>query len=71
MLDPWPVDRPQSWLTIVNRPLPAAEAQRLKESLTRGRPFGSEQWTEKTAARLGLQYTPNPRGRPKKQEETS
>jgi putative transposase len=34
MLDAWPVDRPSSWLSMVNRPLPESEAKRLKESLT-------------------------------------
>jgi hypothetical protein len=33
--------------------------------------FGDEQWAEKTAARLGLQYTLNPRGRPRNHEEES
>ena len=71
LLNAWPVDRPRSWLSLVNRPLPETEASRLKESLTRGRPFGSDEWTGKTASRLGLQYTLNPRGRPKKREEKS
>ncbi len=55
----------------MNRPLPTSDRLRLKESLTRGRPFGDEAWTARTAARLGLEYTVNPRGRPKKQEEKS
>jgi putative transposase len=71
LLDAWPMDRPPSWLAQVNGPLPAADRQRLKESLTRGRPFGSDAWTAKTAAKLGLEYTVNPRGRPKKREEKS
>ena len=70
MLDAWPVDRPPSWLAMVNRPLSAEEAAQLKESLTRGRPFGDEKWTQRITTRLGLQYTLNPRGRPRKPEET-
>jgi hypothetical protein len=54
---------------MVNRPPPEAEAQQLKPSPTRGWSVGSEPWAKKTAARLGLQYTLNPRGRPGKQEE--
>ena len=70
MLDAWPVDRPPSWLAMVNRPLSADEAAQVKESLTRGRPFGDEKWTQRITTRLGLQYTLNPRGRPRKPEET-
>ena len=69
LLDAWPMDRPQSWLSMVNRPLPEAEAARLQESLVRGRPFGDEQWTAAAAKRLGLQYTLNRRGRPRKPKE--
>jgi putative transposase len=69
MLDAWPVARPPSWLAMVNRPSPAEETKQLKECLARGRPFGDERWVEKTAARLGLQCTLNPRGRPRTEEE--
>jgi putative transposase len=48
---------------------PVFRFKQLKECLARGRPFGDERWVEKTAARLGLQYTLNPRGRPRTEEE--
>jgi putative transposase len=66
LLDPWPVERPRDWAAVVNRPLGEQEKQRVINSLERGRPLGGESWTVRIAQRLGLQYTLNPRGRPKK-----
>jgi putative transposase len=52
----------------VNRPPPEAEAARVKQSLERSRPLGSDAWTARTAARLGLEWTLRPRGRPPKEK---
>jgi putative transposase len=71
LLDSWPIRRPSSWLERVNQPLAKSEVERLTESLTRGRPFGDDQWTMETARRMGLDHTLNPRGRPRKLEEKS
>jgi putative transposase len=65
--DEWPVDRPANWLEIVNEAPPAADAQSVLTSLRRSAPFGSPAWTQRTAARLGLDWTLRPRGRPKKE----
>jgi len=39
----------------------------IKESIKRSRPFGSAAWIKKTAAKLGLEWTIRPRGRPGKE----
>ena len=63
-LSAWPVPEPPRWLEEVNRP-PAPEAlKRVRAAVVRGRPFGTDAWTERTAARLGLTSTLAPRGRP-------
>ena len=62
----WPVDRPPDWLRRVNQPETAAELDALRLSVTRGRPFGTESWQKRTAARLGLLSTFRSRGRPRK-----
>ena len=69
MLDEWPLRRPRNWCELVNQALPQDQRQRVKDSLERGRPLGDERWTLKAARRFGLQYTLNPRGRPKKKRE--
>jgi len=53
-----PVDRPRNWRRRVNQP----------ETEQRGRPYGSPNWCERTAAKLGLLSSLRPRGRPRKQQ---
>jgi putative transposase len=65
LLDPWPIDRPRQWTALVNEPIAGEDLSRVKLSFARGRPLGSDRWTARMAARLGVQYTLNPRGRPK------
>ena len=65
LLSPWPVPCPRNWLAHVNAPQTEAELEAVRRSLRRGRPFGSDDWVSATAARLGLQSTLRPRGRPR------
>jgi putative transposase len=65
-LDPGPVPRPAGWVDWVNEPLTAAELEAVRRSVARGAPYGAADWQKQTAARLGLQATLRPRGRPKK-----
>jgi putative transposase len=65
LLDPWPIDRPRNWTALVNEPLAGDNLSRVKLSFERGRPLGNDPWTVRMAAKLGVQYTLNPRGRPK------
>ena len=60
--------RDRKWLARVNRPLSAGDLQRLRHSVSRGRPYGGEAWTRETAKRLGLESCLRPRGRPRKEE---
>jgi len=61
-----PPMRGPHWLRTVNAPLSAGDLRRLRHSVSRGRPFGDESWTTKTAERLGLKTCLRPRDRPKK-----
>ena len=63
-----PPVRGPHWLRTVNAPLSAGDLQRLRRSVSRGRPFGDESWTRKTAERLGLESCLRPPGRPRKTE---
>jgi putative transposase len=63
-----PPVRSQNWQARVNEPLSASDLQRLRHSVSRGRPFGDESWTATTAERLGLGSCLRPRGRPRKDE---
>ena len=65
-LDPGPVGRGKDWLAWVDAPQTEAELEALRESIRRGRPFGSQPWQDRTAKQLGLESSLRPRGRPRK-----
>jgi putative transposase len=64
ILAEWPIERPADWVERVNTPLSAGELKRLRCSVVRNRPFGTDAWTDRTARRLGLEHTLRPEGRP-------
>jgi len=61
-----PVPRGAGWVAAVNRPLRKTEQENLEACLKRGRPYGTPRWQKLTAAKLGLDHTLRPRGRPRK-----
>ena len=58
---------PADWLDRVNAPQPDDELARLRTSVTRGRPFGADDWVARMCRELGLEFTLPSRGRPRKQ----
>ncbi len=69
VLTPSPVARGKDWLQWVNEPQTESELKALRESIARGRPFGSDLWQRRTAQRLGLESSLRSRGRPRKVAE--
>lgn len=69
ILAEWPIARPSDWVARVNRAQSIKEEEAIRRSIRRGRPFGEIQWQQKTAERLGLQFTFRDRGRPRKKDE--
>ncbi len=65
-LSAWPVARLPRWVDRVNQVLAEKELKSMKRSIARCCPFGSDEWVEKTAQRLGLESTLKAQGRPKK-----
>ena len=65
MLADWPIPRPRGWSELVNRAETDEELAAVRSSVNRSTPFGSEHWTTNTAARLGLEFSLRPRGRPR------
>ena len=63
-----PVPRPKLWLAWVNEPAEQTEIRRIRQSVNRGAPLGSEPWMALTAALLGLEASLRPLGRPQKLE---
>jgi putative transposase len=67
VLSEWPVPRPGDWVSLVNQTPVGQELDALRLSAQKGRPFGNENWQTSIAARLGLESTLHPRGRPRKE----
>lgn len=68
-LQPVPVAGPKDWLGGVNAPMTEAEVEALQHNANRGTPFGRAAWVRRTARRLGLEASLNPRGRPRTRSE--
>ena len=58
------MDVPGTWKRWVDQPQTPAEVEALREAVRRSRPFGTPTWTAQAAARLHLDWTLHPRGRP-------
>jgi Transposase and inactivated derivatives len=65
-LAPWPIDKPKDYLEFVETPLTASELETTRYSVNRGKPLGTETWTNKMLDRHNLTITTRERGRPKK-----
>jgi putative transposase len=61
-----PLPRPRDWVDRVNAPRSGVEREAVRRAVRRSSPFGSPDWQQTTAERLGLQATLRPRGRPPK-----
>ena len=56
----------RNWLRSVQQPLTAEELALVRHSVVRGTPFGDPKWQQRIVAKLGLESTMRPRGRPRK-----
>ncbi len=66
LLSVWPVPTPRGYATLLNEPQSKQEVDSLRRAITRGNPYGSDVWTERTIKEFNLETTVTPRGRPKK-----
>ena len=64
-LTAWPIERSRNWIAWVNRGLNDEQLDGIRTSVNRGRPFGPELWLQRTAKRLGLEFTLRGPGRPR------
>jgi putative transposase len=65
-LSAWPVECPPDWTWRANTPLSPVEEEAVRRCILRGQPYGATSWQVRTAARLGLESTFRPQGRPPK-----
>ncbi len=65
ILSPWPIPRLPDWNRRVNEALSEKELTAVRTSVSRGRPFGDDEWTEEMAEKHGIWSTLRPVGRPR------
>lgn len=62
---PAPVNKPDNWLDVVDKPHTQAEIDSLRRCSAKNMPFGNASWTRSTAENLGLTSSLRRPGRPK------
>ncbi len=66
LLDSWPMLEEDDYLKLINQPESEITLESIRESMIRGKPFGSSNWVSSIADKLGLNSTLRSRGRPRK-----
>ncbi len=56
------------WRAQMRRAQAEDELSAVRRSLRSGRPYGTEDWTNRMAAALNIELNPRPRGRPRKEK---
>jgi putative transposase len=64
-----PVPLPPNWMRLADLLPKESDVLKCQECIRRGRPYGSDLWTARIAARLDLYSTLRPRGRPRKESQ--
>ncbi len=64
-LDRWPIEEPQDYLSFVNMPIYKHEQEALRLSIQKGKPYGSNTWSNHAIQRHNLIATTRNRGRPR------
>jgi len=66
LLDPSPTPIPHGYLNWVNEPDKEEEISTIRNSVSKGVPFGKDSWVDAMVEAHGLESTRRPTGRPKK-----
>ena len=69
--DRWPVEVSKDWTRWINTPQTDREEAAVRDSIIRGRPFGTPSWQQTTARKLRLESSLRPRGRPRRPKKDS
>jgi len=65
-LSAWPFERPSNWRAWINQDESGVALAEVRRSVTKNRPFGSEEWVAEVVSQWKLASTLRERGRPKK-----
>ena len=65
LLSSWPIPMPNNYLAFVNTALDSIEEKNIKSSIMKGRPYGSDMWSDQVIAKYDLYSSTREVGRPK------
>jgi putative transposase len=63
LLTKWPIPEPDDYLSFINTPMNEDEINSIRYSVNRGKPYGSEDWSDKMIDKYKLLSTVRNRGR--------
>lgn len=66
LLSKWPIDMPGGYIKLINEPQTNTEVESLRNSVNKGKPYGSDSWVDKMIDRFDLKATLRNPGRPNK-----
>ncbi|MFA4975858.1 MAG: transposase [Candidatus Paceibacterota bacterium] len=66
LLSKWPIDMPNNYIKLVNEAQTNKEIESLRYSVNKGKPYGSDNWTNKMVDKFNLKATLRNPGRPNK-----
>ena len=64
LLSKWPIDMPDDYIKLVNEVQTNKEIESLRYSVNKGKPYGSDNWTNKMIDKFNLKATLRNPGRP-------
>ena len=65
-MHPWPIPRPDNWLSLVNKTENSTELHDIRCAVSRGLPLGDSKWVAETAKAMGIESHLRRPGRPPK-----
>ena len=66
LLSDWPISKPNNYLSLVNESQPSEEEETIRHSVTKGKPYGSDDWSMKIIKKFRLEATIRLPWRPRK-----
>jgi|SRR3989344_3815124 len=66
LLSDWPISIPKGYLSFVNTPQTKGEEEKIRMSIVKGKPYGSDVWSRAMIKKFGLETTVRDPWRPRK-----
>ncbi|MDD5496776.1 MAG: transposase [Candidatus Omnitrophica bacterium] len=68
LIDDAPIQLPDNWDSYINKDMAEKDLDKIRQSVKRQSPYGTNEWQSLICKQLGLESTLRPRGRPKRKK---